>query len=59
MNAVAHTLLCRTPCHPGESLPSVLIRLAQENCYHTPALVQQLCRERLPGRDQVTRPAGP
>ncbi len=56
MNRRSSPLLCRSPLRPGESLPSLLIRLARENFYHSPTMVVQLCRERLTQRDQITRP---
>ena len=56
MDHPSHSLLCRSPLRPRESLPSLLIRLARENFYHSPAMVAQLCRERLTRRDQVMRP---
>ena len=57
MSYSSRPLLHRSSLQPGESLSSFLIRLAQENYYHSPTMVMQLCRERLPWRDQVTRPA--
>jgi len=56
MNDTLPALLHRPSRLPDESLPSFLIRLAQENFYHSPTMVLQLCRERLTGRDTITRP---
>lgn len=49
-------LLCRTPLLPGESLPSLLIRLSQENLYESPRFLEQVCQERLTHRDTVAHP---
>lgn len=59
MNSPRPPLLHRPPLQPGESLPFFLVRLAHENCYHSPTMVSQLCRERLSRRDMVTRPTHP
>ncbi len=56
MNYSSYPLLYRSSPQPSESLPSLLIRLAKGNFYHSPTMVIQLCRERLIWRDQVTRP---
>ncbi len=50
------TLLHRPPPLLDESLPSFLIRLAQENFYHSPTMVIRLCQERLACPDNITRP---
>ena len=56
MNHSFRPLLHRSSLRPSESLPSLLIRLAKGNFYHSPTMVIQLCQERLTQRDQVTRP---
>lgn len=49
-------LLCRSPLLPGESLPSLLIRLSVQNFYPSLTAVERLCLERLPQVDNVKRP---
>lgn len=49
-------LLCRSPLLPGESLPSLLIRLTQANAYHSASMIARLCYERLPYQGSITRP---
>lgn len=49
-------LLCRTELQVSESLPSFLLRLSQENGYHSPTMIARICRERLTYPDEVTRP---
>ena len=59
MNHTRPVLLHRPPLQSGESLPFFLARLADENHYHSPTMVIQLCRERLSRRDMITRPTHP
>ena len=59
MNHPRPVLLHRPPLQSGESLPFFLARLADENHYHSPTMVIQLCRERLSRRDMITRPTHP
>jgi hypothetical protein len=56
MGSLSSSLLRRSPLLPGESLSSLLIRLADLNHYDSPTMVVRLCRERLAHREQVTRP---
>jgi hypothetical protein len=58
MAASVRPLLCRSPLHPNESLPSFLIRLAAVNRYeYAPTQVMALCRQHLSVSDDVARPA--
>lgn len=41
-------LLCRAPFEPGESLFSLLVRLAEFNLYESPAILNRLCVADLP-----------
>lgn len=49
-------LLRRSPLLPGESLESLLARLAQRNHYPSGAVLELLCRERLPHPDRIAQP---
>lgn len=51
-------LVRRSPLLPGESLPSLLVRLAKLNHYSSPAIIRRVCTE---GRDKdiVERPTKP
>lgn len=53
---MSRSLVIRSPLLPGESLASLLLRLAKENCYDSPRAVMQLCRQQLYGSDNITRP---
>jgi hypothetical protein len=49
-------LLRLSPLLPGESLPSLLFRLAKLNYYPNPTMVSQLCWEKLSQPDSITCP---
>ncbi|MBN1218455.1 MAG: TniQ family protein [Anaerolineae bacterium] len=57
MTEPSHSLLCRSPLQPGESLLSLLARLSELNLYPDPTILMRICRERLVERDNVTQPA--
>lgn len=48
--------LCRSALRPGESLPSLLVRLAVLNAYQSPRMVLSIGQERLTQKDDLTRP---
>lgn len=56
MSRATRSLLCRSPLLPGESLPSLLMRLLRKNCYRSLTMIGRLCRERLTFSDRVTQP---
>lgn len=50
------SLLCRSPLLPGESLPSLLVRLAKLNRYDPIGIINRLCLEGLE-KDRLDQPA--
>lgn len=57
MDYCSRPLLCRSPLLPGESLPSLLLRLSEENKYFSPRTVERICIERLTSQDTMARPS--
>ena len=56
MNHVQRPLLRRTYLQPHESLPSLVIRAAADNGYHSATMITWLCHDRLSYQDSITRP---
>jgi hypothetical protein len=48
--------LCRSALRPGESLPSLLVRLAALNAYQSSRMVLSIGQERLTQKDDLARP---
>jgi hypothetical protein len=49
-------LLNRRPLEPGESLPSLLVRLQIANYYNSPGALTQICRPHLPANETLHLP---